>query len=131
MDILSLTCLITLVLPKMDGPVHEEKSSFKMLRLTFSSKLDWVSYIISIAKTVSKKTGALICSMKCLSPKVALNIYKSVIPPCMSGHACPYSCHVWAHAPSCYLQLLDKLPKWIYMTVGPSLVASLELLAHP
>ena len=33
---------------KMDGSVPEEKSSFKMLGLTFSSKLDWGSYIISI-----------------------------------------------------------------------------------
>ena len=32
---------------KMDGSVLEEKSSFKMLGLTFSSKLDWGSYIIS------------------------------------------------------------------------------------
>ena len=38
---------------KMDGSVFEEKSSFKMLGLTFSSKFDWGSYIISIAKTVS------------------------------------------------------------------------------
>ena len=43
---------------KMDGCVLEEKSSFKMLGLTFSSKLDWGSYIISIAKTASKKIGA-------------------------------------------------------------------------
>ena len=35
---------------KMDESVLEEKSSFKMLWLT-SSKLDWGSYIISIAKT--------------------------------------------------------------------------------
>ena len=40
---------------KMNGSVIEEKSSFKMLGLTFSSKLDWGSYIISIAKTASKK----------------------------------------------------------------------------
>ena len=40
---------------KMDGSVLEEKSSFKMLGLTFSSKLDWGSYIVSIAKTASKK----------------------------------------------------------------------------
>ena len=40
---------------KMDGSVLEEKSSFKMLGLTFSSKLDWGSYIIPIAKTASKK----------------------------------------------------------------------------
>ena len=33
----------------MDGSILEEKSSFKMLGLTFSSKLDWGSYIISIA----------------------------------------------------------------------------------
>ena len=57
---------------KMNGSVLEEKSSFKMLGLTFSFKLDWGSYIISIAKTVSKKIGALICSMKFVSPEVAL-----------------------------------------------------------
>ena len=43
---------------KMDGSVFEEKS-FKMLQVTFSSKLDWGTYIISIAKTASKKIGAL------------------------------------------------------------------------
>ena len=51
---------------KMDGSVLEEKSSSKMLGLTFSSKLDWGSYIISIAKTASKKIGALIPSMRFL-----------------------------------------------------------------
>ena len=40
---------------EMDGSVLEEKSLFKMLRLTFSSKLEWGSYIVSIAKTSSKK----------------------------------------------------------------------------
>ena len=44
----------------MDGSVLEKKSSFKMLGLTFSSKLDLDSYIISITKTASKKIGALI-----------------------------------------------------------------------
>ena len=48
----------------MDGSVVEEKLSFKMLRLTFSSKLDWSSYIISIAKTAPKKIRALIGSIK-------------------------------------------------------------------
>ena len=57
---------------KMGGSVLEEKSSFKMLGLTFSSKLDWGSYIIFIAKTASRKIGALIRSMKFLSPEVAL-----------------------------------------------------------
>ena len=53
---------------KMDESVLEENSSFKMLGLTFPSKLDWGSYIISIAKTASKKIGALIRSVKFLSP---------------------------------------------------------------
>ena len=77
-----------------------------MLGLTFSSKLDWGSYIISIAKTASKKIGALIRSMKFLSPEVALYLYKSTICPCVE-----YCCHAQAGAPSCYLVLLDKLQK--------------------
>ena len=110
---------------KMDGSVLEEKPSFKMLGLALSAKLDWGSYIISIAKTVSKKVGALIHSMKFLSPEVALYLYKSTIRPCME-----YCCHVWAGAPSCYLELLDKLQKRICRTVGSSLATSLEPLAH-
>ena len=43
----------------MDRSVLEEKSYFNMLRLTFSSKLDWDSYIISIGKSTFKKIGAL------------------------------------------------------------------------
>ena len=64
---------------KMNGSVLEEKSSFKMLGLTFSSKLDWGSYMISIAKSASKKFGVLICSMKFLSLEVDLYLYKSTI----------------------------------------------------
>ena len=41
-----------------------------------------------------------------------------------------YCCLVWAGAPSCYLELLDKLQKRICKTVGPSHAASLEPLAH-
>ena len=109
----------------MDGSALEEESSFKMLELTFSSKLDWGSYIISIAQTASKKIGALIRSVKFLFPEVALYLYKSTIWPCME-----YCCHVWAGAPSCYLELLDKVQKRICRTVSPSLAASLEPLAH-
>ena len=109
----------------MDGSVVDEKSSFKMLGLTFSSKLDWGSYIISVAKSASKKIGVLIRSMMFLSPEVALYLYKSTIRPCME-----YCSHAWAGAPSCYLELLDKLQKPICRTVGPTLAASLEPLAH-
>ena len=76
-----------------------------MLKQTFSSKLDWGSYILCISKTGSKKIRALTRSMKFLSPEAALYLYKSTIRPCME-----YYCHVW--------------------TVGTSLAASLEPLAH-
>ena len=97
-----------------------------MLGLTFSSKLDWGYYIISIAKTASKKIGALIRSIKFLPPEVALYLSKSTIRPCME--CC---CHGWAGAPCCFLELLDKLKKTqIFRTVGPSLTTSLEPLGH-
>ena len=41
-----------------------------------------------------------------------------------------YCCHVWAGDPSCYLELLNKLQKRICRTIGTSLVAFLEPLAH-
>ena len=63
--------------------------------------------------------------MKLLSPEVALYLYKSTTWPCME-----YCCHVWAGASSSYLELLDKLQKQICSTVGPSLAAYFEPLAH-
>ena len=109
----------------MDRPVLEEKSSFKIMGLTFSSILGWGSDITFIVKTTSKKIRDLVRSMKFLSPKVALCLYKSTIGPCME-----YCCHVWPGAPICYIKLLDKLQNRIYRTIDPSLVAPLELLAH-
>ena len=109
----------------MVGSVLEENASFKILGLTFSSNLDWGSCIISIAKTASKKIGASIRSMKLFSPEVALYLYKSTIRSCTE-----YCCHVLAGAPNCYLELLDKLQKRLCRTIGPSLAASLEPLAH-
>ena len=63
--------------------------------------------------------------MKLLSPEVAVYRYRSTIRPCME-----YCCHVWAGVSSCYLELLDKLQNPICRTIGPSLAAPLELLAH-
>ena len=80
---------------------------------------------MSTAKTVSKKIGSYVRSMKFISPEVVLYLYKSTIHPCME-----YCCHVWDGAPSSYLELLDKLQKQICRTVGPSLATSLEPLAH-
>ena len=106
---------------KTDGFVLEEKSSFKMLELTFSSKSDWGSYISSIAETASRKIGFLIRSMKFHSPEVTLYLYKSTTSACVK-----YCCYVWTRALSCYSELLQKLQKRICTAIGPSLFASLE-----
>ena len=88
----------------MHVSVFEKKSSLTMPWLTFSSKLDLGFYIISNAKTAFKKIEA----MKFLFPEIAQYLYESTIWPCMK-----YCCHVWAGVPSCYLEWLDKLEKWI------------------
>ena len=53
-----------------------------MLGLFFFSKLDWDSYIVSIAKTFFKKIGTLILSIKILYLEVALYLCKSTIRLC-------------------------------------------------
>ena len=80
---------------KVDGFVLDEKS-FKMLGLSFSSKLDWDSYIVSIAKIASKAIGSLIIhSLKFLSLEVPLCVYIITIWSCME-----YYCHLWTGAPN-------------------------------
>ena len=63
--------------------------------------------------------------MKFLSPEIALYLYKSTICPCME-----YCFHVSAGTASCNLELLGKLNKQMCRTVGHSLDASLEFIAH-
>ena len=96
-----------------------------MLKLSFSSKLDWGSYIVFITETVSKKIEALIRSMELLSPEAARHLYKFTIQPCIE-----YCCHVWAGAPNCYSNMPHKLQKRVCTTVVLSFAVSLEALAH-
>ena len=73
--------MLNIIDVEIDGSVLEEKSSLKILRLSFSSKLDCGSYIISIVKIVSDKIGVLICFMKFFPPEVVLCLFKSTIRP--------------------------------------------------
>ena len=76
----------------MDGSLLEEKSCFQIMVLSFSFKLDWGSYIISMAKTVSKKIGALIRSVKfllrllCISMNLQYSLVWNIV---MSGLGAP------------------------------------------
>ena len=81
---------------KIHGFVLGEKSVFKMLRLSFSSYLDWSSYIISVGKTT------LIGSVRFLNPKSPLYLYEFALQPSMQ-----YCRLFWAGALSCSLHMLD------------------------
>ena len=81
--LLSMLMILLTILSVIGHLICGNNLTFTILGLTFSSKFDWSSYIISIAKTASKKIGALIRSIKFLFPEIALYLYKSIIRPCM------------------------------------------------
>ena len=63
--------------------------------------------------------------IKRLSHVFALCLHKSTIGPCVE-----HCCHVWAGAPGCFLDILDKLQKRICRVVLPSPGVLPEHLAH-
>ena len=125
-QLISLTRLMKLVLLmwKWMGLFLRENHLLRCW-VAFLFRIVWGSYIISSAKSASKKIGALIRSMKFLSPEIVLFLYKSSIQPCIK-----YYCPVWDFASSCYLELLNKLQKGMCRTLSPSLTACLEPLTH-
>ena len=109
----------------MDRSVLEERSSFIILGLYFSSVLYWGSYIISIAKASFKKVRTLIHLLKFFSPEIALYLYAFTTRPSME-----YCCDVCTGAPNCHLDMLGKLQQQMCGVVCPSLAISVESLAH-
>lgn len=75
---------------RIDGCVLEENPSFKIFGMSSSPKLDQRSCIVFVAKTDTKKIGALIHAMKFHSPEVALYLCKSTLWSYMK-----YCCPVW------------------------------------
>ena len=121
LNLFCVTSLITLVLLmwKWMGLFLKKNHVLKSFGLSFSSKLDLGSYIISSVKTALKKIGALIRSMKCLSPEVApYTALHGILLSCL-GRFC-----------SVHVETLAKLQKRIYKTVDSLLAASFEPLAH-
>ena len=123
---LNFFCLSGAINMAMDGSVLEEKSSFKMLGLcgSFSSKLDWRSYISAISRASFRKMGILIPSIKFLSPKVAHYFYKSTIQPCiyMSGLMLPAAS--WKLL---VLHLLPHMNPWLIVKMLPAYVFSIGI----
>ena len=99
------------------------KWSFKMLGLTFSSKLDCTLTLSLLLKLPPRKLEPWFVLwsfflLRLLSISVNLPY----------GHA--WNTVVISGAPSCYLELIDKLQKWVCRTVSPSLAAFRKPLAH-
>ena len=59
------------------------------------------------------------------SIQLRLNLFKSTIRPSME-----YRCNVWAGAPNCYFDMLDKVQYKVCRSVGPSFTASVLPLTH-
>ena len=72
----------------MDETVLEERLSFRMLGLSFYSKLDWGSYTVSVAKAASKGIGTFIRSVRFLSPAGVI-LYVCVTQLCVG------CCRAW------------------------------------
>ena len=100
-----------------------EKSAFEML--SFALKLDLGSYVVSTAKTASKIIGALIRSMKFVSPEVVHYLYKSTIHPCME-----YCCQVLPGALKGYFNILDRVQKQVWKVSRLTLSDLIESLVH-
>ena len=98
-----------------------------MLGLTFSSKLDWGSYIISTGKTAPNKIGVLIRSMKFLSPEVALHLYHLPMYGIQLSHLswCPYL--LLGIAGLLVLHLLHLLNPWPNIEMWPAQVFSIGI----
>ena len=87
------------------------------------SLLNWIGALaLSLLLKLLPRKLEPIHSMKFLSPEVALYLYKSNIRPCME-----YCCHIWAGAPSFYLELLINYKNGY----AGLLVLHLHLLLNP
>ena len=91
-----------------------------MLGLSLSSKLNWGSYIVSISKTASTPTKLETWFVLWSFFLLRLLFISMNLP---HGLARP-------GAPSCNLNVLDKLQKQVWRTAVPSITASLEPLAY-
>ena len=105
---------------------HQEKCGiFSDFQYGFRSFWSTVDLLTVVSDGIALINWVGTYPLSVLLEEVAQYLYKSTKHPCME-----YCCHVWAGAPSCYLELLDKLQKWICRTVGLLLAASLKPLAH-
>ena len=98
-----LTGLITVVLLmwKWMGLFLRENNLLSCC--SWASLLNWIGVL---TLSLLLKIGALICSMKFLSPEIALYLYKSTICPCME-----HWCHICTGVPQLLLGIVRQATK--------------------
>ena len=121
LDWFCLTSLITLILLISEWMCPFLRKNHLLRCLCWPSLLNWIGTLTLslLLKMHLRKLEP--SSFYEVSFSWGINHHKSTIWSCME-----YCCHVWAGAPSCYLELLEKLLKLICRTVSASLAASLE-----
>ena len=88
----------------IDGTVLATCNSFKILGLTFDSKLTFEKHIRNVASGISQKIGILRKCYKIFGDQtIMLNCFNSFILPCFE-----YCAPVWASAADSHLKLLDN-----------------------
>ena len=88
----------------IDGTVVASCNSFKILGLTFDSKLTFEKHIRNVASGISQKIGILRKCYKIFGDQtIMLNCFNSFILPCFE-----YCAPVWASAADSHLKLLDN-----------------------
>ena len=112
--------------------IHRLSSTnYSMLQWPYTENSSASSFLYYCSSYLSFFGGSIICIILWCYAPAWNNLWPSFLFLYLYFHtAAQHCCHVWAGAPSCYLELLDKLQKQICRTVGSSLAASLEPLAH-
>ena len=113
----------------MDGSVLEEKSSLKMLGLTFFFKLDWGSYVIFIGKTASKQIGSVLCSffllrLLCISINLPYgHVWNTVVMSGLMVLVATWNCWIGnksGYAGLLVFHLLPLLNHWLILEMWPN-----------
>ena len=94
-----------------------------ILGIQISSSLSWRDHIVQIAKSASKKLGALFRCKHYFNSAQLLKLYTGFIYPCLE-----YRSHIWGSSP--HISLLDKVESKAIRLIGdPSLTSTLDPLS--
>ena len=97
-------------------------NSVNILGLQISSSLSWRDHIVQIAKSASKKLGALFWCKQYFNSAQLFKLYTGFICPCLE-----YCSHIWGSSP--YTSLLDRVESKAIRLIGdPSLTSTLDPL---